>query len=41
MQRESSRLIDLGFRFSAIILALLFTTLVLLVAGAPPTTPAL
>ena len=36
MQRESSRLIDLGFRFSAIILALLFTTLVLLVAGAPP-----
>jgi simple sugar transport system permease protein len=36
MQRESSRLIDLSFRFSAIILALLFTTLVLLVAGAPP-----
>lgn len=34
--KTTSRWIGLGFQFGAILLALLFTTIVLLVAGAPP-----
>lgn len=36
MEKGSSRWVDLGFRASAVLLALVFTTLVLLMAGAPP-----
>lgn len=36
MQRANSRMTNLAFQLGAIVLALLFTTLVLLLAGAPP-----
>ena len=36
MLRSNSRWVNIGFQITAVLLALIFTTLVLLVAGAPP-----
>jgi general nucleoside transport system permease protein len=36
MNKLNSRWLNIGFQFLAVLLALLFTTVILLLAGAPP-----